>query len=136
MGRIRFLVICLKESKKVEQMNSSFLIKAGTIIDRPHDTSKDIVDEDEGDDSNNLERDDEQDPLILEHNANSSMASLSEKENYPIAKTIEKFVHLVQNPDEIKDSRLSSFNLIVVVILVLLSVIDFLSYYSYKEMLL
>jgi hypothetical protein len=42
----------------------------------------------------------------------------------------------VQCPDEIKDARLSNFNLIMVIILLLLSVIDFISYYCYKEMLL
>jgi hypothetical protein len=42
----------------------------------------------------------------------------------------------VQQPCEIRDQRLQNFNVLLLVILVSLSVINFISYYCYKEMLL
>jgi hypothetical protein len=42
----------------------------------------------------------------------------------------------VQQPSQISDRRLSNFNLLMVVVLFFLSVINFISYYCYREMLL
>jgi hypothetical protein len=72
----------------------------------------------------------------MEHNANSSLTSMTEKENYPLSKTIEKFIGLVSNPHSIQDARLSNFNLIIVLLLILLTVLGFFSFYTYKQVLL
>lgn len=43
---------------------------------------------------------------------------------------------LVQHPDRISDRRLTGFNLLMVIFLLSLTVINFISYYCYRQMLL
>lgn len=61
---------------------------------------------------------------------------MTEKENYPISKTIDKFINFVQHPSSICDARLSNFNILMLILLSLLTLIDFLSYFAYREVLL
>jgi hypothetical protein len=73
--------------------------------------------------------------VLIDHNANSSLTSTTEKENYPLAKTIDRFLGYVQRPETIDDVRLTRFNAVMLVLLALLAVIDFASYYVYRQAL-
>lgn len=131
-----FFVICMKEAKKVERHQTANYIDK-TQMYLTNENSKELLDFDVADsDDKDFEKEEDNDQLIIEHNASSSLTSMNEKENYPIAKTIEKFIVFVQHPSSISDGRLSTFNIMMLTILMLLSVINFVSFYCYKQMLL
>lgn len=100
-------------------------------MDISHKNIEDIQEQNHSEDLN-----DETELLIVDHNANSSITSVTDKENYPLAKTIDKFTVLLQNPTQITDKRLFKFNCIIIIMIVFLSVIDFVSFVGYKTTLL
>lgn len=60
---------------------------------------------------------------------------MSDKENYPLSKTIDKFLSILQDPQRIRDARLARFNLFMVIILILLAMVNFASYFCSLQLL-
>ena len=60
---------------------------------------------------------------------------MSDKENYPLSKTIDKFLSYLQHPSRIRDARLARFNIFMVIILILLTVLNFASYFCSLQLL-
>lgn len=72
----------------------------------------------------------------MDNLATSSMASTSEKENYPLSKMFDRFLYLLRHPSEVKDNRIVIFTVAIISLLVLLGVLNFISYYVYGQLFL
>jgi hypothetical protein len=64
------------------------------------------------------------------------MASLSEKENYPLSKMIERFLHLLRAPENVKDNRMFRYTIMLAIGMLLLALLNFISYCFYHKLLL
>lgn len=134
MRSVRFIVLELKEAKKIDKQHSlEYLERHSDVMHEGKGEAEMMELEQEWKESSG-EREEEEE-MLVDHNANSSLTSTTEKENYPLSKTVEKFTALVAHPHSIDDPRLTHFTLALLVLLALLTLLGFLSYYAYGQVL-
>ena len=72
----------------------------------------------------------------FEQLAISSMASTSEKENYPLTKMTEKCLHFLLRPSQLKDRRTLVYQIVLIVLLLLMVGIFILNVHFYRAIYL
>ena len=138
MGNISFPVIQIRESRVIEKHKTIYFLNhaySGINSMREH-LGEEVEVDMESSRNSEASKEENDDDGGFEHMANSSMASTSEKENYPLSKMVEKFVELLMNPNLLTDHKIYKFTLLFVILASILGLLNFVSYLLYRSLLL